>query len=106
MNLWMKRALGVAALGGGLLALSAGAASAQEVSADVSANLGRPTSAEVRVCADGRVLSGLLGSCGGSGTGASGRRLDRDRAQPAGCLGAGSTSRPQSTRVDADASAT
>ena len=29
MNLWMKRALGAAALGGGLLALSAGAASAQ-----------------------------------------------------------------------------
>jgi hypothetical protein len=57
----MKRAIGVAALGGGLLALGAGAASAQEVSADV--RLGRQTSAEVRVCADGRVLSGLLGSC-------------------------------------------
>ena len=68
MNLWMKRAIGAAALSGGLLALSAGAASAQDVSADVSANLGRSTSAEVRVCADGRVLSGLLGSCGGSGT--------------------------------------
>jgi hypothetical protein len=60
VNLWMKRAIGVAALGGGLLALSAGAASAQEVSAD--ARLGRPTSAEVRVCADGRVLARLL-SC-------------------------------------------
>ena len=58
MNLWMKRAIGAAALSGGLLALSAGAASAQDVSADVSARLGRPTSAEVRVCADGRVLSG------------------------------------------------
>ena len=68
MNLWMKRAIGAAALSGGLLALSAGAASAQDVSADVSANLGRSTSAEVRVCADGRVLSGLLGSCSGSGT--------------------------------------
>jgi hypothetical protein len=61
VNLWMKRAIGVAALGGGLLALSAGAASAQDVSADATARLGRPTSAEVRVCADGRVLSRLLG---------------------------------------------
>ena len=68
MNLWMKRAIGAAALSGGLLALSAGAASAQDVSADVSASLGRSTSAEVRVCADGRVLSGLLGRCSGSGT--------------------------------------
>jgi hypothetical protein len=67
VNLWMKRALGVAVLGGGLLALNAASASAQEVSADVSARLGRPTSAEVRVCADGRVLSGLLGSCTSSG---------------------------------------
>jgi hypothetical protein len=71
VNLWMKRALGAAALGGGLLALSAGAASAQDVAADVSARLGRSTSAEVRVCADGRVLSRLVGSCGGSGTSAS-----------------------------------
>jgi hypothetical protein len=68
VNLWMKRAIGAAALSGGLLALSAGAASAQDVSAGVSASLGRSTSAEVRVCADGRVLSGLLGRCGGSGT--------------------------------------
>jgi hypothetical protein len=64
----MKRAIGAAALGGGLLALSAGAASAQNVSADASANLGRSTSAQVRVCADGRVLSRLLGSCSSSGT--------------------------------------
>ena len=69
MNLWIKRALGAAALGGGLLAATAGAAGAQEVSADVSARLGRPTSAAVRVCADGRVLSRLVGSCqAGSGT--------------------------------------
>jgi hypothetical protein len=68
VNLWMKRAIGAAALSGGLLALNAGAASAQDVSADVSASLGRSTSAEVRVCADGRVLSGLLGRCSGSGT--------------------------------------
>jgi hypothetical protein len=75
VNLWMKRAIGVAALGGGLLALSAGAASAQEVSAD--ARLGRPTSAEVRVCANGRVLSRLL-SCGdpASGTVRAGRDSD------------------------------
>jgi hypothetical protein len=59
----MKRAIGIAALGGGLLALGAGTAGAQEVSADVSARVGRSTSAEVRVCADGRVLSRLVGSC-------------------------------------------
>ena len=69
MNLWMKRAIGVAALGGGLLALGAGTASAQEVSADVSARVGRSTSAEVRVCAGGRVLSSLVGSCSGSSSG-------------------------------------
>ena len=71
MNLWMKRAIGAAALSGGLLALSAGAASAQDVAADLSARLGRSTSAGVRVCADGRVLSRLVGSCRGSGTSAS-----------------------------------
>jgi hypothetical protein len=65
VNLWMKRAIGVAALGGALLALGVGTASAQEVSADVSARVGRSTSAEVRVCADGRVLSRLVGSCSG-----------------------------------------
>jgi hypothetical protein len=65
VNLWMKRAIGIAALGGGLLALGAGTASAQEVSADISARVGRATSAEVRVCADGRVLSRLVGSCSG-----------------------------------------
>ena len=78
MNLWMKRALGAAALSGGLLALSAGAASAQDVAADVSARLGRSTSAEVRVCADGRVLSRLVGSCRGSGTSASAQAGRRD----------------------------
>jgi hypothetical protein len=82
VNLWMKRAIGVAALSGGLLALSAGAAGAQEISADVSARLGRQTAAEVRVCADGRVLSRLLGSCSGqaasSGTRATGD-AGRDR---------------------------
>ena len=100
-----------AALGGGLLALGAGTASAQEVSADISARVGRSTSAEVRVCADGRVLSRLVGSCSGqassrrtsvtvqavragasSGSGGIrarvppagiGRRLGRDQAQPA-----------------------
>ena len=84
MNLWMKRAIGAAALGGSLLALGAGAASAQEVSADASARLGRPTSAEVRVCADGRVLSRLVGSCSGqatSGTVNAGRDRDGSRAR-------------------------
>jgi hypothetical protein len=84
VNLWMKRAIGAAALGGSLLALGAGAASAQEVSADASARLGRPTSAEVRVCADGRVLSRLVGSCSGqatSGTVNAGRDRDGSRAR-------------------------
>ena len=80
MNLWMKRAIGAAALSGGLLALSAGAASAQDVAADVSARLGRSTSAEVRVCADGRVLFGLLGRCSGSGTSASAQAGRANRA--------------------------
>jgi hypothetical protein len=82
VNLWMKRAIGAAALGGSLLALGAGAASAQEVAADASARLGRPTSAEVRVCADGRVLSRLLGSCSGqSATSATVRAGDGTRAR-------------------------
>jgi len=80
VNLWMKRAIGVAALGGGLLAFSAGAASAQETSADASARIGRSTSAQVRVCSDGRVLSRLLGSCsqgGSSGSVQASRGSDR-----------------------------
>jgi hypothetical protein len=82
VNLWMKRAIGAAALGGGLLALGAGAASAQELSADASARVGRPTSAQVRVCADGRVLSRLLGGCSGqSGTSATVRAGDGIRAR-------------------------
>jgi hypothetical protein len=79
VNLWIKRAIGAAALGGGLLALSAGAAGAQEVSADVSARLGRQTSAEVRVCADGRVLSRLLGSCGQAASGGTRVTVDAGR---------------------------
>jgi hypothetical protein len=63
----------------GLLALSAGAAGAQEVSADLSARLGRQTSAEVRVCADGRVLSGLLGSCGQTASGGTRVTVDAGR---------------------------
>ena len=77
MNLWMKRAIGAAALGGSLLALGAGAASAQEVSADASASLGRPTSAAVRVCADSRVLSRLVGSCSDQATSGT-AQADRD----------------------------
>ncbi|HTE70522.1 MAG TPA: hypothetical protein VK942_17480, partial [Actinomycetes bacterium] len=76
----MKRAIGVAALGGGLLAFSAGAASAQETAADASAQIGRSTSAQVRVCSDGRVLSRLLGSCsqgGSSGSVQASRDSDR-----------------------------
>jgi hypothetical protein len=76
----MKRAIGVAALGGGLLAFSAGAASAQETAADASAQIGRSTSAQVRVCSDGRMLSRLLGSCsqgGSSGSVQASRGSDR-----------------------------
>ena len=126
MNLWMKRAIGAAALGGSLLALGAGAASAQEVAADASARLGRPTSAEVRVCADGRVLSRLLGSCSGRpATSATVRAGDGIRARvqvprtasadasvgtrrgrPASASGqASAATRPRAATADADASA-
>ena len=127
MNLWMKRAIGAAALTGGLLALSAGAASAQDVTADVSANLGRPTFAQARVCADGQVLSGLLGRCSGSGTSASAQagssgvrvrarvpgtaRADvsvgASRSRPSGTASgqASATQRSRSASADASASA-
>ena len=122
MNLWIKRALGAAALGGGLLAAAttttttiAGVAGAQEVSADVSARLGRPTATEVRVCADGRVLSRLLGSCHQAGSGttgtvqadpASGVRVRARVPRPASAdVSIGTRrSRPRAT-VSADASA-
>lgn len=64
---------------GACRALDAASASAQEVSADASARLGRPTSAEVRVCVDGRVLSRLLGSCSSSGGTSVTVRAGRDR---------------------------
>ena len=124
MNLWMKRAIGTAALGGSLLALGAGAASAQEVSADASASLGRPTTAQVRVCADGRILSSLLGSCSSqSGTSATVRAGDGIRARvrvpkvasadvsvgtrrsPAAGASASAATRPSAATADADASA-
>ena len=126
MNLWMKRAIGAAALGGSLLALGAGAASAQEVAADASARLGRPTSAEVRVCADGRVLSRLLGSCSGrpatsatvrAGDGIRARvqvprtasadaSVGTRRSRPASASGqASAATRPRAATADADASA-
>src|SRR5829696_900262 len=123
----MKRAIGAAALTGGLLALSAGAASAQDVTADVSADLGRPTSAQARVCADGPVLSGLLGRCSGSGTSASAQagssgirvrarvpgtaRADvsvgASRSRPSGTASgqASATQRSRSASADASASA-
>jgi hypothetical protein len=88
VNLWMKRAIGAAALGGGLLALSAGAAGAQE------------TSVEVRVCADG-VLSGLLGSCGQAGSGGTSVTVDAGRDRD----GAGVRARARVPRLaDADVS--
>jgi hypothetical protein len=122
VNLWMKRAIGAAALGGGLLALGAGAASAQEVSADASARLGRPTSAQVRVCADGRVLSRLLGRCSGqSGTSATVRAGDGIRAgvrasrlasadasvgtRPGASAQASAATRSRAATADADAAA-
>ena len=110
MNLWIKRALGAAVLGGGLLAATAGAAGA-EVSADVSARLGRPTSADVRVCADGRLLSRLVGGCNSSGTTGnaqagrdSGVRVRVPRLASADVSIGTRRSRPRAT-VSADASA-
>jgi hypothetical protein len=116
VNLWMKRAIGAAALGGGLLALGAGGAGAQEVAADASARLGRPTSAQVRVCADGRVLPRLLGSCSGqSGTSATVRagvrasRLASADAsvgtRPGASAQASAATRSREATADADAAA-
>ena len=65
MNSWTKRAIGVAALAGGLLALGAGTASADEASTRASVRAGSAATAEVRLCGDGVALSGLLGRCGG-----------------------------------------
>ena len=65
MNSWTKRAIGVAALAGGLLVLGAGTASAEEASTSASVRIGAAPTAEVRLCGDGATLSGLLGRCGG-----------------------------------------
>jgi len=65
VNSWTKRAIGVAALAGGLLALGAGTASADEASTGASVRVGSAPTAEVRLCGDGVGLSGLLGRCGG-----------------------------------------
>jgi len=65
VNSWTKRAIGVAALAGGLLALGAGTASADEASTRASVRAGSAATAEVRLCGDGVALSGLLGRCGG-----------------------------------------
>ena len=66
MNSWIKRVIGAAVLGGGLLVLGSGAASAEPASAEVSAGAGDGRIG-VRVCGGGTVLSGLLGRCGGQG---------------------------------------
>ena len=75
MNLWMKRAIGAAALGGGLLALSAGAA-------DATATLSRPRA--------GRLLEvGPLASLAGVGLlGSSPFTLVGDPATGASCRSA------------------
>jgi hypothetical protein len=66
VNSWIKRVIGAAVLGGGLLVLGSGAASAEPASAEVSAGAGDGRIG-VRVCGGGTVLSGLLGRCGGQG---------------------------------------
>jgi hypothetical protein len=65
VNSWTKRAIGVAALAGGLLALGAGTASAEEASTGASVRVGAAPTAEVRLCGGGATLSGALGRCGG-----------------------------------------
>ena len=102
MNLWMKRAIGVAALGGGLLAFSAGAASAQETAADASAQIGRSTSAQVRVCSDGRVLSRLVGSCSQGGSSGS-VQASRDSDRSAGIQARARVPRVASADVSVEA---
>lgn len=63
MNAWTKRAIGVASLAGGLLALGAGSAGAKEASAGAAVRVGSAPTAKVRLCG-GAALSGLLGRCG------------------------------------------
>jgi hypothetical protein len=65
VNSWTKRAIGVAALAGGLLALGAGTASADEASTKASVRVGSAPTVEARLCGGGAALSGLLGRCGG-----------------------------------------
>jgi hypothetical protein len=73
VNSWTKRAIGVAALAGGLLALGAGTASADEASTKASVRVGSAPTVEVRLCGGGAALSGLLGRCGGqAGSGSDG----------------------------------
>jgi hypothetical protein len=67
VNSWIKRVIGAAVLGGGLLALGSGAASAEPASVEVSAAAGDGQRIGVRLCGGGAVLSGLLGRCGGQG---------------------------------------
>ncbi|HEU4397148.1 MAG TPA: hypothetical protein VFU54_04825, partial [Actinomycetota bacterium] len=104
MNSWTKRAIGVAALAGGLLALGAGTASAEEASTSASVRIGSAPTAEVRLCGGGAALSGLLGRCGGQAGSDSGSTTvqagdNRVRVQVPGVGSAGGrlATRPQAT---------
>jgi hypothetical protein len=106
VNSWTKRAIGVAALAGGLLALGAGTASADEVSAGASVRGGSAPIVEVRLCGDGVALSGLLGRCGGqAGSGGDGTTVQagatRARVRVAGIGSADGSleTRPSRPRV-------
>jgi hypothetical protein len=113
VNSWTKRAIGVAALAGGLLALGAGTAGAQEASTGASVRTGSAPTVEVRLCGDGVALSGLLGRCGGqagSGSGSTTVQADGNRARVrvsgAGPVRASLEARPSRPRASVSGRAT
>jgi hypothetical protein len=106
VNSWTKRAIGVAALAGGLLALGVGTASAEEASTRASVRIGAAPTAEVRLCGGGAVPSGLLGRCGGqAGSGSDGTTVRvggntvRVRMSGLGSAGGSLETRPSAPRA-------
>jgi hypothetical protein len=106
VNSWTKRAIGVAALAGGLLALGAGTASAEEASTRASVRIGAAPTAEVRLCGGGAAPSGLLGRCGGqAGSGSDGTPVRvggntvRVRMSGLGSAGGSLETRPSAPRA-------
>jgi hypothetical protein len=109
VNTWTKRAIGVAALAGGLLALGAGTAGAEEASTRASVRIGAAPTAEVRLCGGGAAPSGLLGRCGGqAGSGSDGTTVrvggNNVRVRVSGLGSAGGSLEPRPSRPRATVS--